>query len=432
MCIGLNRTSFGLEKGMVVNMRRVVITGIGVVSPVGSDIDTFWSNITNGVSGIGYITKFDTKDFKVKVAAEAKDFDPCQYYEGPGEARRADGFTQYAMGAAVQAMKDSDIEGKIDPERFGVYVGSGIGGMNTFVSETKKLIERGPTRVSPFFIPMMIGNMATGTIAIRFNAQGPSLPVVTACATSSNAIGEAFRAIKHGYADAIISGGSECTINELSIAGFTSCMALSESDDPEVASIPFDKRRNGFVMGEGAGILILEEYEHAKARNAKIYAEVCGYGNTCDAFHITAPHPEAAGAARAFALAMEEAGVTGAEKTYINAHGTSTPMNDKIETLAIKKALGEENAYKAAISSTKSMTGHMLGAAGAVEAIVSILALRDSILPPTIGYQESDPECDLDYVPNKSRKADIDVAMSSSLGFGGHNACLVFKKTQEV
>ena len=299
--------------------------------------------------------------------------------------------------------------------------------MNTFINECDKLLKGGPRKVSPLFVPMMISNMASGNIAIKYNAQGPSLPVVTACATSTNAVGEAFRAIRFGYADAILAGGAEATVNPLAIAGFTNCMALSTKNIPEESSIPFDKRRDGFVMGEGAGILILEEYEHAKARGAKIYAEISGYGNTCDAHHITAPHPEAIGGARAISLAMEEAGLQEETEIYINAHGTGTPLNDKSETIAIKKALGDR-AYHVCISSTKSMTGHMLGAAGAVEAIASVLALERGIIPPTIGYREKDEDCDLDYVPNTARKKEVNAALSVSLGFGGHNACIALRK----
>ncbi len=406
-------------------MKRVVITGIGAVTPVGNDTETFWNSITNGVCGIDYITKFDTADCKVKIAAELKGFDAADFIEDKSTIRKCDPFTLYAMAAAEQAMRDSDI-GEIDKTRLGVYVGSGIGGMETFVNETEKLMLKGPSRVSPFFIPMMIGNMAAGKIAIHFGAQGPTLPVVTACATSSHTVGEAFRAIKHGYADVIIAGGSEATVNKLALAGFTNCKALSETNEPNASSLPFDKRRAGFVMGEGAGILILEEYERAKARGAKIYAEICGYGNTCDAYHITAPHPESLGAARAIELALEESGIK-TDKLYINAHGTGTPLNDKAETLAIKKALGED-ARSALVSSTKSMTGHMLGAAGAIEAAAAALALCHKIVPPTINYEEPDPECDLDYVPNTAREADVTVALSLSLGFGGHNACIAIKK----
>ncbi|WP_312692702.1 beta-ketoacyl-ACP synthase II [Caproiciproducens sp.] len=407
-------------------MRRVVVTGLGVISPVGNTAEAFWDSLISGRSGIDFITKFDTTDYKVKIAAEVKDFDPHDYME-KGEIRKTDLFAQYAIAAAAQAVEDSGILGKVEPERFGVYVGSGIGGMNTFINECDKLLKGGPRKVSPLFVPMMISNMASGNIAIKYNAQGPSLPVVTACATSTNAVGEAFRAIRFGYADAILAGGAEATVNPLAIAGFTNCMALSTKNIPEESSIPFDKRRDGFVMGEGAGILILEEYEHAKARGAKIYAEISGYGNTCDAHHITAPHPEAIGGARAISLAMEEAGLQEETEIYINAHGTGTPLNDKSETIAIKKALGDR-AYQICISSTKSMTGHMLGAAGAVEAIVSVLALERGIIPPTVGYREKDEDCDLDYVPNTARKREVNAALSVSLGFGGHNACIALRK----
>ena len=408
-------------------MKRVVMTGIGVVSPVGNDANTFFDSLTKGVCGIGPITRFDISGYKAKLAGEVKDFDPEAVGIDRAQAKRTDLFAQYAMAAALQAVADSGIEGHVAPERFGVYVGSGIGGMQTFVQETEKLLNRGPSRVSPFFIPMMIGNMAAGNIAIRFNAQGPCLPVVTACATSSHAIGEAFRAIKYGHADAIIAGGAEATIIPLAVAGFSNMKALSESEAPDAASLPFDARRGGFVMGEGSGIVVLEEYDHAMARGAKVYAEVCGYGNTCDAYHITAPHAEAVGAANAIKLALEEAGWQG-EKLYINAHGTGTPMNDKVETLAIKKAMGEEAARAALISSTKSMTGHMLGAAGAVEAITCALTLKHGVVPPTVHLEQPDPECDLNYVPGEAVKADVEVAISSSLGFGGHNAVVALRK----
>ncbi len=408
--------------------KRVVITGMGVISPVGNRLDAFWENLTSGVCGIGAITKFDTADYKVKIAAEVKDFEPTVYME-KGEARKNDPYSQYALAAASLAVEDSGIIGAVNPERLGVYVGSGIGGMHTIETEHTKLMEQGPRRVSAFFVPMIISNIAAGNIAIRYNAQGPSLPVVTACATSTNAVGEAFRTIKFGYADAIIAGGAEAAITPLSIAGFQSCMALTDRNDPQTASIPFDARRDGFVMGEGAGVLVLEEYEHAKARGAHIYAEVKGYGNSCDAHHITAPHPEAVGAANAIKGALAEAGALDipGEKLYINAHGTSTPLNDKGETLAIKKVLGER-AYKAYISSTKSMTGHMLGAAGAVEAIAAVMAVSTGTLPPTIGYQQPDPDCDLNYIPNTAVKVDVDLAISTSLGFGGHNACIAVAK----
>ncbi len=408
-------------------MNRVVITGAGVISPVGNGTEAFFQSLTEGVCGIGPITRFDTEGYKVKVAAEVKGFDPEAAGIDRAQARRTDLFAQYAMAAAIQAVSDSGIEGAVAPERLGVYVGSGIGGMQTFVQETEKLLNRGPNRVSPFFVPMMIGNMAAGNIAIRFNAQGPCLPVVTACATSSHAIGEAFHAIKYGLADAIIAGGAEATIIPLAVAGFSNMKALSESEDPNQASLPFDARRGGFVMGEGSGIVVLEAYERAVKRGAKIYAEVVGYGNTCDAYHITAPQAEGIGAANAIRLALEEAGYAG-EKLYINAHGTGTPMNDKVETLAIKKAMGEEAARKALISSTKSMTGHMLGAAGGVEAVACAMALKTGVVPPTIHLNQPDPECDLNYVPNQAVKADIEMAVSSSLGFGGHNAVIALRR----
>lgn len=407
-------------------MNRVVVTGLGAITPIGNDVETFWKSLVGGKCGVDFITRFDTTNYKVKIAAEVKDFDPLKYIP-KNEVRKTDLFCQYAMAAAEQAVQDSGIVGAVDPEKLGVYVGSGIGGMETFIAQTEKLITSGPKRISPHFIPMMISNMAAGDIAIKYNAQGPSLPVVTACATSTNTIGEAYRAIKHGYAQAIIAGGTEATINELSVAGFTNCMALSTCNQPERASIPFDKRRDGFVMGEGSAIVVLEEYEHAKQRGAKIYAELVGYGNTCDAYHVTAPQPEGKGAADAMRLALEEAGALDSDKLYINAHGTSTDLNDKGETLAIKRVLGDR-AYDVLISSTKSMTGHMLGAAGAVEAVASVLAVKNGVVPPTIGYQEKDPDCDLNYVPNKAVEADLQYAMSNSFGFGGHNACLVFQK----
>lgn len=407
-------------------MRRVVVTGMGTISPIGNDIKSFWDACVAGKNGIGKLTRFDTTDYKVKLAAEVKDFDPLLYME-KSEVRKNDLFTQYGIAAAVQAVNESGIVGNIDPERLGVYFGTGIGGLSTTYEEISKLNEKGPRRVSPYFIPMMIPNIAAGTIAIKFNATGPCIAITTACATGTSEIGEAYRTIKHGYADAIIAGGTEATITAIGIAGFTNCMALSTSDDPDAASIPFDKRRSGFVMGEGAGALVLEEYEHAKARGVKIYAELGGYGSTCDAYHITAPHPEARGIVKAIKDAIREAGKEGETKVYINAHGTSTPLNDKTETIAIKKVFGDD-AHKVLVSSTKSMTGHMLGAAGAVEAIVSILALVNGIAPPTRGRDEPDPDCDLDYVPNVARKAEIELAISTSLGFGGHNGCIAFIK----
>lgn len=410
-------------------MKRVVITGLGIISPIGNDVPSFWSNLIAGACGIGPITAFDTTAYKVKLAAEVKNFNPLLYMEKQ-EARKQDKFSQYAIAAASQAMDDSGLHSgeNIDSFRLGVYIGTGTGGMQTFLTESEKLLEKGPSRTSPFFIPMMIGNMASGNVALKFQAKGPSLPIMTACATSTNAIGEAYRTIKHGYADAIIAGGTEATIVTLAVSGFTNCMALTQNPDIASASIPFDKRRSGFVMGEGAGIVVLEEYDHAVARGAHIYGEVCGYGNTNDAHHMTAPDPDALGSSRAIQMAVEEAGISAADEIYINAHGTSTPMNDKTETKAIKLALGEEMARRAHISSTKSMTGHMLGAAGGVEAIATVLALKHGIIPPTIGYVEPDPECDLNYTPNQAVQAAVTLGISTSLGFGGHNGCLAFRK----
>lgn len=410
-------------------MRRVVVTGLGAVTPVGNDVQTTWDSLVNGKSGIDFITKFDTSDLKVTIAAEVKDFDPTLYIE-KREIRKTDLFTQYAVAAAAQAVQDSGIQGKIDPDRFGVYVGAGIGGMETFINNSNNMEKNGPKKVSPFFVPMMIGNMASGTIAIKNEAKGVCLPIVTACATGTNSVGEAFHAIAGGFADAVIAGGAEAAINRLSIAGFSNIMALSSRNDPKTASIPFDKRRDGFVIGEGAGIVILEEYEHAKNRGAKIYCEICGYGNACDAYHVTAPEPDGDGAARAIGLAVKEAGITDGDKIYVNAHGTSTPPNDKVETMAFKKVFGEARAKELLISSTKSMTGHMLGAAGGAEAVFCAKALESGVLPPTIGYEVPDEDCDLNYLPNKAVTQDVDFAMSTSLGFGGHNACIVFKKAE--
>lgn len=377
-------------------MRRVVVTGMGAITPVGNDIDTMWANMLAGVNGVEKITSFDTSDLKVHLAGTVKNFEPEKYIE-KRELRKLDIYCQYAIAAAQQAVDDSGILGNINEERFGVYIGAGIGGLHSFVNNVTALNEGGPRKVSPFFIPMMIGNIATGNVAIRFKAKGVSLSVMSACATGTHSIGEAFHAIKDGYADAIIAGGTEAVIAPLTIAGFQNMKALSTNEDPETASRPFDKNRDGFVMGEGAGMLVLEEYEHAKARGAKIYAEFAGYGNTCDAHHVTAPDPEGAGLARAIKIAMAEAGTTDDDQLYINAHGTSTHLNDLTETMAFKSALGEK-AYDANISSTKSMTGHMLGATGAIEAIVSVLTLRDGMIPPTIHLNEQDEELDLNYL----------------------------------
>lgn len=407
--------------------RRVVVTGIGAITPIGNNTKDTWENLKAGKNGIAPITLFDTSNHKAKLAAEVKNFDPRQYLD-VNDIFRTDRYAQFAVAAAQQAVDESGIEGTVEPERFAVQFGTGIGGIGTFETEHTKLLEKGPRRVSPLFVPMMIANMAAGMIAIRHNCQGSAQPSVTACASGSNAIGEAMRMIRHNYADAVITGGAEAAIIASAVAGFSNMQALSVSCDPDAASLPFDKRRGGFVIGEGAVALVLEEYERAKSRGAKIYGEVCGYGSTCDAYHITAPHPQARGGAQAMKNAMLEAGYTESDRVYINAHGTGTPMNDAVETLAIKIALGEDAAKKAYVSSTKSMTGHMLGAAGAIEAMACLFALNEGIIPPTINLTEQDEACDLNCVPNTALKADIDLALSNSLGFGGHNACLAFRK----
>ena len=407
--------------------RRVVVTGIGAVTPLGNNAAETWEGMKSGKNGIAPITLFDTENFKAKLAAEVKGFDPREYLQ-VNEVLRTDRYAQFAVAAAKQAADDSGIDGTVDPERYAVIFGTGIGGISTFEKEHSTLLEKGARRVSPLMVPMMISNMAAGMIAIRHDCRGSVMPAVTACASGSNAIGEAMRLIRHGYADAAITGGAEAAIIPSAIAGFANMQALSVSDNPEEASLPFDKRRGGFVMGEGAAALILEEYEHAKKRGARIYGEVCGYGSTCDAYHITAPHPEGRGGTRAMEEAMQEAGYTPEDLVYVNAHGTGTPMNDAIETVVIKKALGEEAAKKAFVSSTKSMTGHMLGAAGAVEALACLLALDEGVIPPTINLKEQDEACDLNCTPNRAAKAGITLALSNSLGFGGHNACLAFRK----
>ena len=409
------------------NYRRVVVTGMGAISPVGKGVEENWRNLVDGVNGIDKITLFDTSDFKAKLDGEVKDFNPRDYME-KSDVLKSDRYAQFAIAAASEAVGMSGIIGNVDPERLAVYFGTGIGGMATFVKEHNTLLKRGPGRVSPFFVPMMIANMSSGLISIRYNAQGPAMPAVTACASGTNAIGEAMRLIRHGYADAVIAGGSEAAICECGVAGFINMQALSTATDRNAASLPFDKRRSGFVIAEGGAALILEEYEHAKKRGAAIYAELVGYGSTSDAYHITAPRADAEGARRAMSQALQEAGYSSADSVYVNAHGTGTPLNDKAETLAIKHALGEEAARKAVISSTKSMTGHMLGAAGALEAIVSIKALETGIIPPTINLLEKDEECDLDYAPLKAVRKDITLAISNSLGFGGHNGCLAFRR----
>ncbi len=412
---------------MMSQNRRVVVTGIGAVTPLGNNAADTWQNMKSGRNGIAPITHFNTDNFKAKLGAEVKGFDPKEYLE-VNEVLRTDRYAQFAVAASQQAVEESGVKGTVEPERFAVLFGTGIGGIGTFETEHTKLMEKGPRRVSPLFVPMMIGNMASGLIAIRHDCRGPAMPAVTACASGANAIGEAMRLVRHGYADAVITGGAEASIVPIAVAGFSNMKALSVSEDPDAASLPFDKRRGGFVIGEGSVALVLEEYEHAKARGAKIYGEVCGYGSTCDAYHITAPHPDGRGGAQAMANAMKEAGYTENDTVYINAHGTGTPMNDAVETIAIRKALGEENAGKAFVSSTKSMTGHMLGAAGAVEAMACLFALNEGIIPPTINLLEQDEQCDLNCVPNTAVKAEITLALSNSLGFGGHNACLAFRK----
>ena len=409
-------------------MRRVVITGLGAITPLGNNVDEFWKGIKEGKCGIDYITKFDTTNFKVKLAAELKGYNAEDYFDRR-EAKRLDKFSQYAMIVAREAWKDSGLDKeKENMERVGIVIGSGIGGIETIETENQKCIEKGPDRVSPMYIPMGILNMATGNVAIDIGAKGESYAMVTACASGTHCIGESFRMIKHGYQDVVIAGGTEAGITPLGIAGFTNIKALTKSEDKNRASIPFDKERSGFVMGEGAGVVILEELEHAKKRGAKIYAEIVGYGATSDAYHITSPAPGGEGGARAMKLAMEEAGVAPEEITYINAHGTSTHLNDSFETQAIKTALGEEASKKVMVSSTKGHTGHLLGAAGGVEAIVCSKAIEEGFVPATINYKVPDEECDLDIVPNEGRSKEIKYAISNSLGFGGHNSSILLKK----
>ena len=407
---------------------RAVITGMGVISPVGSHLDEFWNNLMEGKSGIGLLTRFDTTDLSTKVAAEVNNFEPTEWVEKK-ESRHMDRFSQFAIAAAKLALRDSglDLE-KVDKERAGAVMGCGIGGVTTFEEQKEVLMKRGNGRISPFFVPMLISNMAAGHLSIEFGLQGSSMTIVTACASATNAIGEALRIIQRGEADVVLCGGTEAPITPLAFAGFCSMKAMStEKENPEQACRPFDKRRSGFVMGEGAGVLVLESAEHAKARGAHIYAELAGYGSSSDAYHITTPVPGGAGAIRAMRLALKDAGVRVEDVDYINAHGTGTGPNDATETAAIK-AVFEEYAPKLAISSTKSMTGHLMGAAGAIEAIICALAIERGEIPPTTNYGEPDPECDLDYVPNVARKQEVTVSMSNSLGFGGHNATIALKK----
>jgi 3-oxoacyl-[acyl-carrier-protein] synthase II len=413
------------------NKRRVVITGIGVISPIGNGKDNYWNALKEGKNGIDKITRFDATEFPTQIAAEIKDFDPHDYMDKK-EARRMDRFTHYAIAASKQALEDSEIDlKKVDVNRFGVTLGSGVGGIETLEKEHKKLLQKGARRVSPFFIPMMISNIGAGHISIAFGVKGPNTTAVSACASSTNAIGDAFKIIERGDADLMFAGGAEASITPLSIAGFCTMKAMStRNDDPKRASRPFDKERDGFVMGEGSGIIILEELEHALKRGAKIYGEIVGYGMSADAHHITAPAPEGEGAARAMKNAVLDANINPEEVDYINAHGTSTPLNDKFETLAIKTVFGD-HAYKLSVSSTKSMTGHLLGAAGSIEAIACLLAVKENYIHPTINLTNPDPELDLDYVPNVGKNKEVRYALSNSLGFGGHNASLIFKKYEE-
>jgi beta-ketoacyl-acyl-carrier-protein synthase II len=407
--------------------KRVVVTGLGAVTPIGNDVETAWQNAINGVSGVGELTRVSIEGLPAKVAAELKDFNPEDYMDRK-EARRMDRFTQYALASSFMAIKDANLT--INDEnsaRVGVWIGSGIGGMETHEEQHKIFMEKGYRRVSPFYVPMMIPDMAAGQVSIAIGARGINSCTVTACATGTNSIGDAFKVIQRGDADVMVTGGTEAPLTNMAFAGFTSAKALSFNPDPKTASRPFDKNRDGFVMGEGAGIIILEELEHALARGAKIYAEIVGYGSTGDAYHITQPAPGGEGGVRAMRQAIEDGGLQPNEIDYVNAHGTSTEYNDKFETLAIKEVFGP-HATSLAISSTKSMTGHLLGAAGGVEAIFSILAIKEGIVPPTINYETPDPECDLDYVPNVARKMEVRAALSNSLGFGGHNATIIFKK----
>lgn len=410
--------------------KRVVITGMGAVTPIGNSVEEFWTNVKAGTVGIDEITKFSTEDYKIKLAAEVKNFDPTAYMDRK-EARRMDPFCQYAIAASVEAMKDSALEvTEENAERIGVIIGSGIGGLGTIEAENKKLLEKGPGRVSPLMIPMAIGNMAAGNVAIRHGLRGKCTSVVTACATGTHSIGDAFRTIQYGEADVMLAGGCEASITPLGLAGFMNLTALSESTDKNRASIPFDAERDGFVMGEGAGVVVLEELEHAKARGAKIYAEIVGYGASCDAYHITSPKEDGSGAAKAMLDAIKEAGIEKETIDYVNAHGTSTPYNDLFETRAIKLAFGD-HAGKLAINSTKSMIGHLLGAAGGVEFITCVKSIEDSYVHETVGLKVADPECDLDYVAGKGRDMEVNYAISNSLGFGGHNASVLVKKYSE-
>ena len=407
--------------------KRVVITGIGAVTPIGKGLDNFWEGIKLGKCGVDEISSFDTSDFSVKLAAEVKDFNPKDYMDRK-EAKRMDRYCQFAMASSKMAIEDSqlDIE-NIDNEKFGVIIGSGVGGIETIETQMERLLTKGPGKVSPFFIPMLISNMASGLVAIKYQAKGINMAVVTACASGANAIGESFRKIQSGQCNLMLTGGAEASVTPATVAGFSAMTALCSATDKNRASIPFDKERSGFVMGEGSGMLLLEDYEHALSRGAKIYGEIAGYGATCDAYHITSPEPNGLGAKGSMDMAIKEAGISKDDVDYINAHGTSTPYNDKFETLAIKNLFGDA-AYNIPVSSTKSMTGHLIGGAGAIEAIVSIMAIKEGFIPPTINYKNPDPDCDLDYVANKGINKEISYVLSNSLGFGGHNTTLLFKK----
>jgi beta-ketoacyl-acyl-carrier-protein synthase II len=411
-------------------MKRIVITGMGVVSPLGSTLDSFWSALTAGTTGIGRLTRFDTSNnFPVQIAAEVKGFDANAFID-PKAQRRMDAFTRYAIGASAMAVKDAGVDfSKEDPFRCGCIISSGVGGITTIESEVLKMNEKGARFVSPFCIPQIIVNIASGMVAIEHNLKGPNFACVSACASGLHSVGESMRIIQRGEADIMLAGGAEASVSPIAMAGFAAMHALSRrNDEPELACRPFDKDRDGFIMGEGSAILVVEEYEHAVKRGAQIYAEVAGFGQTCDAFHMTAPAETAEGSTRAITNALADAGAPASAVSYINAHGTSTPMNDRIETLAIKQALGETDARRVMISSSKSMTGHMLGAAGAIESVVCAMAIKTGIVPPTINYTTPDPDCDLDYVPNTAREAKVDICLNNSLGFGGHNVCAVFKK----
>jgi 3-oxoacyl-[acyl-carrier-protein] synthase II len=413
-------------------MNRVVITGLGVISPLGNDIDTFWNHLIQGKSGVSTITRFDTSDFAVKIAAEVKDFNPLDFMNKK-DAKRMDRFVQFAVAASKMALEHAGLDmDKVEKERVGTYIGSGIGGLETLEEQHKVMMKRGPRRVSPFFVPMMIANMASGIVSIQIGAKGPNSAAISACATGTHCVGDAFKILQRGDADVMIAGGTEATILPMAVAGFSAMGALSTNNEaPEKASRPFDRDRDGFVMGEGAGVLVLETLEHAQKRGANIIAEVVGYGMTADAYHLTSPDPDGDGAKRSMLMAVKDAGLEPEDVDYINAHGTSTDYNDKFETMAIKGAFGE-HAKRLAISSTKSMTGHLLGAAGGIETIATALAIKEGIVPPTINLENPDPDCDLDYVPNEARKMRVRVALSNSLGFGGHNATIALKEYQEA